>query len=122
MEKKMSNAAHTPTPWDMDESGVRINADNGCATTIAFCAGITPGTNWSGTDYATHSHAKANAAFIVRACNVHEQFVDALRKGRVAIDVLMAQLIEVDPSFRPTQSAAWPALVAIKAALEKVEA
>jgi len=60
--------------------------------------------------------------FIVRACNSHEQLVAALRDGRVAIDVLMAQLIEVDPSFLPTKSAAWPALVAIKAALEAAEA
>jgi hypothetical protein len=64
---------------------------------------------------------EATAAFIVHACNSHEQLAAALRSGRVAIDVLMAQLIELDPSFMPTKSAAWPALVAIKAALDVVE-
>lgn len=50
------------------------------------------------------------------------QLMTALRAGRVAIDVLMASLIEADPSFRPTQSPAWPALVAIKSALDAAEA
>jgi hypothetical protein len=47
-----------------------------------------------------------------------KQLVAALRDGRVAIDVLMARLIEVDPSFLSTRSPAWPALMAIKAALD----
>jgi hypothetical protein len=64
---------------------------------------------------------EANADFIVRACSSHDQLVAALRDGRVAIDVLMARLIEVDPSFVPTQSPAWPVLVAIKGALEAAE-
>jgi hypothetical protein len=51
-----------------------------------------------------------------------KQQVAALRDGRVAIDVLMARMIEVDPSFLPTRSPAWPALVAIKAALDVAEA
>lgn len=75
----MSNAAHTPTPWEVDESGIQVDAANGSATSIAFCAGTRPGKNWSGTDYATKRHQQANAAFIVRACNAHEQLVAALR-------------------------------------------
>ena len=65
--------------------------------------------------------AKATPAAVAALIASHEQLVEVLRAGRVAIDVLMAQLIEVDPSFVPTQSAAWPALVAIKAALDVVE-
>jgi hypothetical protein len=117
MENRMSNTKHTPTPWFTQRdswSTVYIEARirPGTLQEIAAC-----GPTENGSD-----EQEANAAFIVRACNAHEQLVDALRQGRVAIDVLMAQLIEVDPSFKPTQSAAWPALVAIKAALEKVEA
>jgi hypothetical protein len=64
----------------------------------------------------------ADAAFVARTCSVHDDLVTALRAGRVAIDVLMARLIKVDPSFVPTQSAAWPSLVSISVALSVAEA
>jgi hypothetical protein len=106
MEKNMSNTKRTPLPWHVTVERNSTVFIDGADERVAFAF---PG------------FQHANAAFIVRAVNAHDKLIDALRQGRVAIDVLMAQLIEVDPSFKPTQSAAWPALVAIKAALEKVE-
>lgn len=74
-------------------------------------ATITPA-QWGGLNAIVHGKLTAR----------EKQLVAALRDGRVAIDVLMARLIEVDPSFLPTRSPAWPALVAIKAALDVAEA
>jgi hypothetical protein len=108
---------HTPTPWRVVNGSLikdelmPFDRDERDTVLIATTAGNAPA-----------ALAEANAAFIVRACNSHEQLAAALRCGRVAIDVLMAQLIEADPSFMPTKSAVWPSLVAITDALAVVEA
>jgi hypothetical protein len=129
----MSDTKHTPTPWKAEGEG-RIYAESDGMHLASVWMRFVSDQRADGESWlemrertqpmrdAANAEVHANAAFIVRACNAHEQLIDTLRQGRVAIDVLMAQLIEVDPSFKPTQSAAWPALVAIKAALEKVEA
>jgi hypothetical protein len=122
MENTMSNTKHTPTPWWIAQSAgpgiLAIDAtdpQDGQLFAVCEIFGIN--------DMRENSPvAEANAAFIVKACNSHDQLIAELQNGRVAIDVLMAQLIEVDPSFKPTESAAWPRLVAIKDALEAVEA
>ena len=55
---------HTPTPWLADSSGLR--------------AGVGPILFMTTGGYTGRSTAKANAAFIVRACNAHEELVTAL--------------------------------------------
>jgi hypothetical protein len=118
MEKKMCNQEHEVKLDDIE----KYRQQMACISCAAFGywkegGNIHPDYDTVPLHDVTKLYAKYEAFYVQ-----HEQLVDALRKGRVAIDVLMAQLIEVDPSFKPTQSAAWPALVAIKAALEKVEA
>jgi hypothetical protein len=61
---------HTPTPWQVDASkhSVSIVADRFCVaqTATAQTGNVAP--------------AEANAAFIVRACNAHDELVAALRE------------------------------------------
>ena len=69
-------AEHTPTPWELfDDSGVTaIINPRACSSKreIVF---------WTGFD-ASHypKQAKANAAFIVKAVNNHDQMVKALEE------------------------------------------
>lgn len=66
----MDNIKHTPTPW-VNRHG-RIEGEDGgfwIAEVVAY--------------YAEHEAAqRANAEFIVRACNAHEQLVTALTLAR----------------------------------------
>ena len=72
----------TPTPWFVysQNSNMIVNA---AATKVIADASSEEG------DYA---EAKANAAFIVRACNAHDQLVAALR----------AVLLEIGDYGRPS--------------------
>jgi len=86
----MSNTTttqHTPTPWELSEGGLNVNAENGSVLRIAVTSGADVGPGWSGTDYATFEHSKANAAFIIRACNSHEPLVAALVE---AVEIIQA--------------------------------
>lgn len=74
------NAQHTPTPWIEQEMPIgcndRITADDGEGTTVCeFPYGL-----------------DANAAFIVRACNAHEELIAALRDDVKAMDNVVAYL------------------------------
>lgn len=60
---------HTPTPWDADGVYVMYH-DAELSITVAGCA-ISPRMD--------SSKAKANAAFIVRAVNAHDDLVAALK-------------------------------------------
>lgn len=106
----MDTSKHTPTPW------MKADFPGSFRTFISSTDGKLLANAYHMDDGGDET-AEANAALIVRAVNSHEQLVAALRGARVAIDVLMAQLIEVDPSFMPTKSAVWPQLVAINHAL-----
>jgi len=60
------NAAHTPTPWRIAGKG-----------TIRTDTGWVPGDGWIGT--INWRNRDANAEFIVRAANSHEELVAALK-------------------------------------------
>jgi hypothetical protein len=77
-------ASHTPTPWVVEKNSV--NAENGSVVSIAECGLSAPGQSWSGTDYSTREHQAANAEFIVRACNSHDQLVAALKAALATIE------------------------------------
>jgi hypothetical protein len=69
-----SSASPTPTPWKSDGSYV-IGGDN-----LSVCkATIYKGTN-EAKDIENETKAKANAAFIVRAVNAHEELLIALKE------------------------------------------
>ena len=68
MDNNTTSLAHTPTPWHVLTTPIEclIRAENFEETFQNIAA--TPGLN---------GNAEANAAFIVRACNVHEELLAA---------------------------------------------
>ncbi len=60
------NTKHAPTPWTAYKSTTRFHLEDKEGTVLAINGGMIP------TD--------ADAAFIVRACNAHDELVDATDK------------------------------------------
>lgn len=63
---KPSNPAHTPTPWKLEES--QITGDNGNVAVVNLFGAM------------SGENTDADAAFIVRAVNAHEEWKDFLSK------------------------------------------
>lgn len=68
----MSNETHTPTPWHMGDdkhtswfSILAMPKERGGAVKIIA-------------NMQTHANSEANAAFIVKACNAHQEMVNLL--------------------------------------------
>jgi hypothetical protein len=105
---------HTKTPW-------RVGKPSQMGSVVADEAVPEIGGSDAVAHYGGHlvaeSIAPRNAEFIVRACNSHDQLVAAVKAQHNAIDVLMARLINLDPTFKPTVSDIWPAIVAGSEAL-----
>lgn len=119
----MSNITnHTPTPWMLGRGSlIEIfavdpdNPDSVDSTDTLHVATV----QRRGAKSVLQRHA--DAAFIVRACNSHEQLVAAVRGSHAAIDRLMARLIQLDPTFMPSQSGIYPVLKANGDALAAAE-
>jgi hypothetical protein len=81
-------AKHTPTPWEQ--------SDAFGATEVGTCVKAVADNNMiaSCTGYYGRDGAIANAAFIVRACNSHDNLVDALQE---AVDALAGGLWDFGP-------------------------
>lgn len=120
----MSNTKHTPTnpPWKLERLTGRGHCNVGIRVRGELVSGYAAFINTRWAHPLQAAEQEANAAFIVRAVNSHEQLVAALRGAHGAIDALMAGVIELDPSFMPTKSTIWPALTACAAALAAAEA
>lgn len=69
---------HTPTPWRVEEDKKNLIA----ATSPGFFLDPVARCNVSG----VHEADKANAAFIVLACNAHEELLAALKKASYYLD------------------------------------
>ena len=70
--------AHTPTPWSIDKETINdpdvvIESKSGC-----FVAQVSSD--------ADDTEAQANAAFIVRAVNAHEELLDNIRQAIRALE------------------------------------
>lgn len=78
-------ADHTPGPWVLDERGIRAPAAE-TGTYSGWTALVVK------VDYGRMGNApcadadKANAAFIVRACNAHDELLAALREMLAELD------------------------------------
>ena len=72
--------SHTPVPWKFGQHSLAIYADNGVeiASTHAGAWGMM-------------SDPWANGQFIVRACNAHEDLVEACKTARWLIGTLIEQ-------------------------------
>lgn len=98
---------HTKTPW-------RLGAPSQMGAVVAD----EPVPEIKGSEAVEHygghliaeSIAPRNAEFIVRACNAHDQLVTAVKESHVAIDRLVARVIELDPTFLPSKSDIFPVL------------
>lgn len=108
------DAKHTPTPWH--DSGLSdtlpggfIEARNGKNICLYY----------AGPETAVGDQGKANAAFIVRACNAHEELVAALRGARSDLTWVLSG----DKPFgnEPEQRALHNIVDSINAALAKAE-
>jgi hypothetical protein len=74
--------AHTPTPWQYDEDALHVFVNgSGVEGDGAVICEV-----WPGFGSGESKEREANAAFIVRACNAHDDLVAALR-GLVNADV-----------------------------------
>lgn len=71
--KDMPNTKHTPTPWNVEGRG---NAKARCFIEAGEFRIV---------ECVTRDH-DANAAFIVRACNAHDDLVAALREAHSALN------------------------------------
>ena len=47
-------------------------------------------------------------------------YAEIIQLQHETIDMLLARIIQLDPEFFPSESAAWPAVVAGKAALDMI--
>ena len=75
----MTASKHTPTPWAiLDSERLIVGRDEGCGTEtptadcLAEIVYKTPG-------LPNRETREANAAFIIQACNAHEDLLEALR-------------------------------------------
>src|SRR6218665_3967604 len=106
---------HTPGPWVLFEVG----GDNGtrpaqCPVAESTKQSILTVTEEAGTTFAAVLK-KEDARLIAAA----PELLEACKAQHRAIDLLMAKLVTLDPTFMPTKSAAWPACVAGNAAIAK---
>lgn len=85
---------HTPTPWRVGDYVLQtIFAVNGTyPNTVAVCQGRDP---------------RADAEFIVRACNAHAGLVEALKKIDYALDLdnFQGDMDEVDEAYKIANNA-----------------
>lgn len=101
-----AKTVHTALPWKAIERGNIVDA-NGSGVACAYRGPA--------------GQQSEAAALIVRACNAHDDLVKSLREVHQACDWLMAQVIALDPTFRPTQSPIWDAILQGSAALAATE-
>ena len=104
----------TPGPWRIALPGERL-AFPACSVTAA-----------SGRPIATTIYAPAPAEWraedeaIARLIAAAPELLDVCEMSHEAIDILMARLIEVDDSFRPSKSGLpWKALLSLTAVIAK---
>lgn len=85
-----NTTSHTPTPWRTN--GATITAYGAWGLTIASCRSRQDPVNaHPGLAAKTTAEAGANAAFIVRACNAHDELLEALRRAELStVQIRMA--------------------------------
>ncbi len=64
---------------------------------------------------------REHANHIAKACNLHEELVQTLKKQHEATDWLLAQLLIKDPTFRPSKSPVWSTVEAAHRVITKAE-
>lgn len=103
----MSEMSHTPTPWKLGPTGDTVDDANGLELLRMYEA--------DGREEPTALPYRANAAFIVRACNSHEELLSALKRAREALKANE----EITGTWELYQAS--PEMKAIHAAIAKAE-
>jgi hypothetical protein len=121
----VSETKHTPTPWRSSaevtqEKNPRrfesaVTTDSGTILNIPVASCAFPG-------LLRQEECEANAAFIVRAVNCHDEMADALAASKSAIEGLLRILAVDFSTFSPTEGPFWKAVSKCNAALAKAEA
>lgn len=99
----MSEMKHTPLPWEVC-NGIDIypvgdiaarhyvadcDPDGACLADMALDVGEHPHTD------STYEMKKANAEFIVRACNSHYDLLDAVQRAEAMIELMRSAAYQV---------------------------
>ncbi len=72
---------HSPLPWRTSSASTHVEGDPFWSTRVSASHGGISATGVAESE----PGARANAAFIVRACNSHDELVAALEEARAAI-------------------------------------
>jgi hypothetical protein len=102
-------ARHTPTPWEHDGCGLIYGMPPGDGDEAPFVADVISERECAAFGIVTDAE-RANAALIVRACNAHDGFVDALKQALEALNTA--------PRFRAGGKDSYRIASAIQAALK----
>lgn len=93
---------HTPTPWQLKpgETGVNYIRIRGTSLGHRYKIANVSCPFWKGMHEMEHDHeeSRANAAFIVRACNAHDELVDVAREALLVAGAIGAGR-EIDPEI-----------------------
>lgn len=97
----MNTNKHTPTPWKSDGYWIRQSGPNGTRMVADIC--YTGPHHTPADEYPESCRIvdKANAEFIVRACNCHDELVEALQAQEDA-EEWIANADQNDPFFEET--------------------
>ena len=77
----------TPGPWYVKDNTVLGQQDNIIAECPKYgCSILCEG------EIAPQHRAKENAAFIVKACNLHDELVEMLKEARLTVEAELANL------------------------------
>jgi hypothetical protein len=100
---------HTPGPWmaNWDKGHIYIETPN--ESVICDLGKSLNGSEGINAEKQANSRLIAAAPELLSACKAQHE----------ALDTLMARLIVKDPTFRPTTSSVWPALLEGNAAIAK---
>ncbi len=109
----MSDIKHTPTPWRTDEDFDHLSVAGADGAQIADCCIL--GFKVKRNDAIN----RANAAFIVRAVNAHDDLVDALEVAKQFVEQEAEMRGDADKGYALSCAAILPV---IRAALAKASA
>lgn len=96
-ELKELREAATPGEWCA--AGQAIHATDDSVYGIADFSEARPGSNWSGTNYATHTHRIANAYYVAALVNAAPELIALAERAAPAATAPAAAPSEVDAAF-----------------------
>jgi hypothetical protein len=109
---KSVGISRTPTPWNL--SGNSAWWDGAKDRGAVFECRIRTGT------HVPAGQNEANAAFIVRACNAHDDLLAALRSAERWLSEMHSETVEGEATeMRDVHSAAWEVIDGYRAAIAK---